>query len=171
VLVILFPQPGADIINTIDGVKAELPHPQAAMPADTDMAIALDCSTTIRASLHDTELTLMIAITLATTVVFMFLRDCRRSARGGPRAARRRWWRPWSGSRRGAGRLPRWWESRLAAARHMHFEKPQRAGKGDAEGHRRHPREAIGGRMSGQPHRQPIEIKVDHRRVEQQRCR
>jgi len=77
VLVILFAQPGANIIDTIDGVKAELPHLQAAMPADMDMAIALDRSTTIRASLHDTELTLMIAITLVTVVVFMFLRDVR----------------------------------------------------------------------------------------------
>jgi multidrug efflux pump len=77
VLVILFPQPGANIINTIDGVKAELPRLQAALPADMDVAIALDRSTTIRASLHDTELTLMIAITLVTMVVFLFLRDIR----------------------------------------------------------------------------------------------
>jgi len=77
VLVILFPQPGANIINTIDGVKAELPHLQAALPADMDVAIAIDRSTTIRASLHDTELTLMIAVILVTMVVFLFLRDIR----------------------------------------------------------------------------------------------
>ena len=77
VLVILFPQPGANIINTIDGVKAELPHLQAALPADIDVAIAIDRSTTIRASLHDTELTLMIAVILVTMVVFLFLRDIR----------------------------------------------------------------------------------------------
>ncbi len=77
VLVILFPQPGANIINTIDGVKAELPHLQAALPADMDVGIAIDRSTTIRASLHDTELTLMIAVVLVTMVVFLFLRDIR----------------------------------------------------------------------------------------------
>src|SRR5262249_51178383 len=77
VLVILFPQPGANIINTIDGVKAELPHLQAALPADMDAAIGIDRSTTIRASLHDTELTLMIAVILVTMVVFLFLRDIR----------------------------------------------------------------------------------------------
>jgi multidrug efflux pump len=77
VLVILFPQPGANIINTIDGVKAELPHLQAALPADMDVAVAIDRSTTIRASLHDTELTLIIAVILVTMVVFLFLRDIR----------------------------------------------------------------------------------------------
>ncbi len=48
VLVILFRQPGANIIDTIDSVKAELPHLQAAMPADVNVTIAIDRSTTIR---------------------------------------------------------------------------------------------------------------------------
>ena len=77
VLVILFRQPGANIIDTIDSVKAELPHLQAAMPADVNVTIAIDRSTTIRQSLHDTEMTLVIAITLVTLVVFLFLRDFR----------------------------------------------------------------------------------------------
>jgi multidrug efflux pump len=77
VLVILFRQPGANIIDTIDSVKAELPHLEAAMPADVNVTIAIDRSTTIRQSLHDTELTLVIAITLVTLVVFLFLRDFR----------------------------------------------------------------------------------------------
>jgi multidrug efflux pump len=77
VLVILFRQPGGNIIDTIDGVKAELPHLQAAMPADVNVSIAIDRSTTIRQSLHDTEATLLIAITLVTLVVFLFLRDIR----------------------------------------------------------------------------------------------
>jgi multidrug efflux pump len=77
VLVILFPQPGANIINTIDGVRAELPHLQAALPASMNVAIAIDRSTTIRASLHDTELTLVIAVILVTMVVYLFLRDFR----------------------------------------------------------------------------------------------
>src|SRR5271155_1584231 len=77
VLVILFRQPGANIIDTIDSVKAELPHLEAAMPADVNVTIAIDRSTTIRQSLHDTELTLVIAISLVTFVVYLFLRDFR----------------------------------------------------------------------------------------------
>src|SRR5579872_3787406 len=80
VLVILFRQPGGNIIDTIDGVKAELPHLQAALPADINLSIAIDRSTTIRASLHDTETTLVIAIALVTLVVFLFLRDIRATA-------------------------------------------------------------------------------------------
>jgi multidrug efflux pump len=75
VLIILFRQPGANIIDTIDNVKAELPHLQAAMPADVNVTIAIDRSTTIRSSLRDTELTLLIAITLVIIVVFVFLRS------------------------------------------------------------------------------------------------
>ena len=70
-------QPGANIIETIDNVKAELPHLEAAMPADMNVTVAIDRSTTIRASLHDTELTLVIAIILVTLVVFLFLRNIR----------------------------------------------------------------------------------------------
>ena len=77
VLLILFRQPGANVIETIDHVKAELPHLQAAMPADLNMTVAIDNSTTIRASLRDTELTLVIAVMLVTLVVFLFLRDIR----------------------------------------------------------------------------------------------
>ncbi len=77
VLVILFRQPNANIIQTIDNVKAELPHLEAAMPADMNVTVAIDRSTTIRASLHDTEVTLVLAIILVTVVVFLFLRNLR----------------------------------------------------------------------------------------------
>ena len=80
VLVILFRQPGANIIDTIDSIKAELPHLEAAMPADVNVTIAIDRSTTIRQSLHDTELTLVIAITLVTIVVYFFLGSFRATA-------------------------------------------------------------------------------------------
>ncbi len=77
VLVILFRQPGANIIDTIDGIKASLPALEAAMPADVNVTIAIDRSTTIRQSLRDTEFTLAIAIVLVTLVVYLFLRDVR----------------------------------------------------------------------------------------------
>ena len=80
VLIIMFRQPGANIIDTIDSVKAELPHLEAAMPADVNVTIAIDRSTTIRQSLHDTELTLVIAIALVTIVVYFFLRNFRATA-------------------------------------------------------------------------------------------
>ena len=75
ILVILYRQPNANIIETIDNVKAELPHLEAAMPADTNVTVAIDRSTTIRASLHDTELTLVVAVILVTLVVYLFLRN------------------------------------------------------------------------------------------------
>jgi multidrug efflux pump len=77
VLIIVFRQPGANIIDTIDSVKASLPSLQAAMPADVNVTVAIDRSTTIRDSLRDTELTLVIAITLVTLVVYVFLRNFR----------------------------------------------------------------------------------------------
>jgi multidrug efflux pump len=77
VLVILYRQPNANIIETIDNVKAELPHLEAAMPADLNITVAMDRSTTIRASLHDTELTLVLAIILVTIVVYLFLGNLR----------------------------------------------------------------------------------------------
>jgi len=77
VMVIVFRQPGANIIEAIDNVKAELPQLEAAMPIDVQITIATDRSITIRASLHDTELTLLIAVVLVTIVVFLFLGDGR----------------------------------------------------------------------------------------------
>jgi multidrug efflux pump len=77
VLVILFRQPGANIIDTVDSVLAAIPQLMAAMPRDVDLTIANDRTTTIRASLHDTEMTLVIAVALVTLVVFLFLRNGR----------------------------------------------------------------------------------------------
>ena len=77
VFAVIFRQPGANIIDTVERVKAELPHLQAAMPNDIEFLPASDRSITIRASLHDTELTLAIAILLVTLIVFLFLFDIR----------------------------------------------------------------------------------------------
>jgi len=80
VLVILYRQPGANIIQAVDDVKAELPFLTASLPGDVSIAIALDRSKTIRASLSDTERTLVIAVILVTLVVFLFLRNVRATA-------------------------------------------------------------------------------------------
>ncbi len=77
ILVIISAQPGANIISTVDLINSELPHLEAALPADIDVNVAIDRSVTIRASLRDTELTLMVAVMLVTLVVFLFLRDFR----------------------------------------------------------------------------------------------
>jgi multidrug efflux pump len=77
VLVILYRQPGANIVSTIDRVLAMLPQLQASVPAAIDITSVADRSTTIRASLKDTERTLIVAVVLVITVVFLFLRNWR----------------------------------------------------------------------------------------------
>ncbi len=77
VLVILSRQPGANIIDTVDQVKAELPQLQAALPSDVNLTIVSDRSGTIRASLRDTKWTLLLAVALVTFVVFLALGDVR----------------------------------------------------------------------------------------------
>src|SRR5438309_2082783 len=75
VLVVLNRQPGANIIDAVDRVKAVLPELRAAIPNSIDLDVAVDRSITIRASLHDVETTLVIAIMLVILVVFAFLRN------------------------------------------------------------------------------------------------
>ncbi|MBN3857632.1 nodulation protein [Paraburkholderia sp. Ac-20340] len=77
VLVILYRQPGANIIETVDRVIAMLPQLKASLPADVDVIPTSDRSVTIRASLKDTERTLLIAVALVVMVVFLFLRNWR----------------------------------------------------------------------------------------------
>ena len=77
VLVILYRQPGANIIDTVDRVKALIPDQQASIQNAIDVAVAVDRSTTIRASLHDIQITLMISIGLVILVVYLFLRNAR----------------------------------------------------------------------------------------------
>src|SRR5208282_189243 len=77
VLVILYRQPNANIIDTVDRVKAALPQLKASIPAGIDINMAMDRTTTIRASLRDVEVTLVIAICLVILVVFLFLRNAR----------------------------------------------------------------------------------------------
>ena len=77
VLVIIFKQPGANVIDTVDAIKAAVPKLQAALPHDIDLRFASDSTISIRASLADTEITLLIAVALVTLVVFLFLRNLR----------------------------------------------------------------------------------------------
>jgi multidrug efflux pump len=77
VLVILYRQPGANIIDAVDRVRSLLPDLQASISPAIDITVAVDRSTTIRASLSDVERTLMIAIGLVILVVFAFLRSPR----------------------------------------------------------------------------------------------
>jgi|HubBroStandDraft_1064217.scaffolds.fasta_scaffold05857_2 multidrug efflux pump len=75
VLVILYRQPGANIIDTVDRVKALIPALKASIPTDIDIKVGMDRTTTIRSSLKDVERTLLIAIALVILVVFLFLRN------------------------------------------------------------------------------------------------
>ncbi|RKP52157.1 efflux RND transporter permease subunit [Trinickia fusca] len=77
VLVILYRQPGANIVATVDRVIGMIPQLKASLPAAIDVTPVADRSTTIRASLKDTERTLLIAVALVVTVVFVFLRNWR----------------------------------------------------------------------------------------------
>jgi multidrug efflux pump len=77
VLLLIRRQPGANVIETVDRVKAILPMLRASIPAAIDMEIAADTTLTIRASLHGVETTLVIAIALVIMVVFLFLRRWR----------------------------------------------------------------------------------------------
>ena len=77
VLVIIFRQPGANIIETVDLVRAVLPQVHAAIPAAIDLQVAMDQTQTIRASVHDVERTLVASVCLVVLVVFVFLKNAR----------------------------------------------------------------------------------------------
>jgi multidrug efflux pump len=77
VLVILYRQPGANIIDTVDRVEALIPALKASIPTDIDIKVAMDRTVTIRASLDAVKRTLLIAIALVILVVFLFLRNGR----------------------------------------------------------------------------------------------
>jgi multidrug efflux pump len=75
--VIISRQPGANIIATVDAVKAQLPGLSAAIPPDIKLEVASDRTTTIRASLKEVEITLVISTLLVVLVVSVFLRSLR----------------------------------------------------------------------------------------------
>lgn len=75
--VLIFRQPDANIIETIDNIKAVLPQLRAQLPAAIELGIGMDRSTTIRASLEEVQKTLLISVLLVIVVVYLFLRDIR----------------------------------------------------------------------------------------------
>jgi multidrug efflux pump len=77
VLVIIFRQPGANIIQVVDRLRTTLPQLHASISQAIDMRVAMDQTTTIRASVNDVEITLVIAVALVLLVVFCFLRNLR----------------------------------------------------------------------------------------------
>ena len=77
IVLIIYKQPGANIIATVDNVRAALPLLRAWMPENTDLTVIMDRSPSISASVHEVERTLVIAMALVVLVVFLFLRNGR----------------------------------------------------------------------------------------------
>jgi len=77
VILIVFRQPGANIIDTVDRIIGTIPILEASVPAGMDFTVVLDRTSTIRASVKDVERTLMISVALVILVVFVFLRNVR----------------------------------------------------------------------------------------------
>jgi multidrug efflux pump len=75
ILIIVFKVPGANVISTVDAVMAEMPRLQASIPPTIKIDVAVDRTTTIRSSVRDVELSLLISVLLVVLVVFLFLRE------------------------------------------------------------------------------------------------
>src|SRR5439155_1260327 len=70
-------QPGANVIEVVDRIKQQLPQLQASLPAAIDVAVLTDRTVTIRASVHDVQVELLLAVALVVAVIFVFLRNWR----------------------------------------------------------------------------------------------
>ncbi|PZW92030.1 multidrug efflux pump [Pseudomonas sp. 478] len=79
VLLVINRQAGANIIETVNAIKAQLPALQAVLPASVKLNVAMDRSPVIKATLHEAEMTLLIAVALVILVVFLFLGNFRAS--------------------------------------------------------------------------------------------
>jgi multidrug efflux pump len=77
VFVIIFREPGANIIDTVDKIRAVLPQITASIPRSIQVNVAMDQTVTIRASVRDTQKTLLLSVLLVILVVFAFLRNAR----------------------------------------------------------------------------------------------
>ena len=76
-LVVVFRQPGANVVETVDGIRKALPQLKTEVSPQIDFNLAFDQTTTIRASIADVQFTLIMSVLLVTVVVFIFLRDWR----------------------------------------------------------------------------------------------
>src|SRR5450830_1620360 len=79
VLLVINRQAGANIIETVNEIKAQLPALQAVLPASVKLNLAMDRSPVIKATLHEAEMTLLIAVALVVLVVYLFLGNFRAS--------------------------------------------------------------------------------------------
>lgn len=77
VMLVVFKQPGANVLDTIDHIRTILPQLSASIPAGMDLRVMMDRTTTIRTSLHDVELTLVISMLLVIIVTYFFLGNFR----------------------------------------------------------------------------------------------
>ncbi|CAB3777541.1 efflux RND transporter permease subunit [Pararobbsia alpina] len=77
ILVVVYPMPGSNVVNTVAQIRKVLPSIQATLPSSVHVAIALDRSQSVRSSVGDTERTLFIAVLLVVGVVFIFLQSPR----------------------------------------------------------------------------------------------
>jgi hydrophobe/amphiphile efflux-1 (HAE1) family protein len=75
ILLVIFKQPGANVIDTVDHIKAALPHLEASIPPSIRVNVVMDRTLTIRASVADVQFTLVLSICLVVTVIFLFLRS------------------------------------------------------------------------------------------------
>jgi multidrug efflux pump len=75
IMLMVFKIPGANVISTVDNVMAEMPHLQASIPPTIKINVAVDRTVTIRSSVHDVEISLIISVLLVVFVVFLFLRE------------------------------------------------------------------------------------------------
>jgi hydrophobe/amphiphile efflux-1 (HAE1) family protein len=75
IILVVFKQPGANVIDTVDRIKAALPRLEAAIPPAIHVNVIMDRTLTIRASVHDVQYTLMLSISLVVMVIFVFLRS------------------------------------------------------------------------------------------------
>ena len=75
IILVITKQPGANVIETVDRIKAALPRLQAAIPPTVEVNTLIDRTQTIRASVHDVEFTLVLTIALVVMVIFVFLRN------------------------------------------------------------------------------------------------
>jgi hydrophobe/amphiphile efflux-1 (HAE1) family protein len=75
ILLVIFKQPGANVIDTVNKIKAALPHLEASIPPSIRVSVVMDRTLTIRASVADVQFTLILSIALVVMVIFLFLRS------------------------------------------------------------------------------------------------